>query len=136
MVILLILLLADAARPPKPDLARLTLEEGAALAAKAKLPLLVWVGGHYDPLLIAQLPKCVQIRVETYKGSADKGVVCAPLHGGGPLGLLSPAWPVARRLIPVSEASVDNMLRELSGAWLRVPVSAAPAFFAPRTANC
>lgn len=132
--ILVLLLFADA-RPPKPNLSTLTLEEGASLAAKSRLPLLVWVGNFDDAELRSRLPKCVQVRVPTWKGSADKGVVCAPLHGGGPLGLLSPAWPHARRLIPASEADVGTVLRELSGEWLHVPV-VAPVFFAPRAASC
>lgn len=113
------------ARPPKPkpDLARLTLEEGAVLAAKARLPLFVWVGGYDDAELRSRLPKCVQVRVETWKGSADKGVVACPLYGGGPLGLLNPPWPHARQFIPAKEAGVDEVLKELLGAWLR---SAAP----------
>ena len=115
------------ARPPKPDLARLTLEEGATLAAKARLPLLVWVGNYDDAELRSRLPKCVQVRVESWKGSAEKGIVCAPLYGGGRLGIINGPWPYARRLIPVAEATVDEVLKELSGAWMRTtPRSAAP----------
>ena len=126
---------AEEARPPKPklDLSRLTLEEGAALAAKGKLPMLVWVGNYDDTELRARLPKCVQVRVETWKGSADKGVVACPLHGGGPLGLLNPSWPVARRLIPAKEASVNTVLRELSGSWLREPQKQATTEARTRT---
>lgn len=117
------------ARPPKskPDLSRLTLEEGAALAAKARLPLLVWVGNYDDAELRSRLPKCVQVRVESWKGSAEKGIVCAPLYGGGRLGIINGPWPHSRRLIPAAEASSDEVLKELSGAWIRTtPRSAVP----------
>ena len=119
----------EEARPPKakPDLSRLTLEDGAALAAKARLPLLVWVGNYDDAELRSRLPKCVQVRVESWKGSAEKGIVCAPLYGGGRLGIINGPWPHSRRLIPVAEASADEVLKELSGVWLRTsPRSAAP----------
>ena len=161
MILFLLLLLADAppqttlplpVRPPqttlvapellrppkaKPDLERLTLQEGAALAAKAKLPLVVWVGSTYDDAEIrSRLPKCVQVRVEAWKGSGDHGIVCCPLHGGGPLGIVHPAWPHARRLIPKAEAKIDDVLKELSGDWLRQPRSEAPVMRGAAVRSC
>lgn len=116
--------------PKKP----LTLEQAAALAAKLKKPLVLWVGGYENAELRAQIDynlyhQVVHVRVETWKGSAEPGIVAAPLHQG---------WPHARRLIPAAEADASTVTRELVGEWLRptragasVPVQPSPPLLAP-----
>ena len=100
----------------------LSLEAGAALAARRGLPLVVWVG-HHDPASVRKrLPSAVHVDVETWKQSATPGVVVAPLYQG---------WPHARRLIPAAQADLATVLAEMAGDWLRVPVRPTPLYFAP-----
>lgn len=115
---------------PAPSPTR-TLEQAAAEAARLRQPLIVWVN-HADAELKAQLGDCIHVHVETYRLSAEAGVVACPLHQG---------WPHSRRLIPAREATQDTVTRELSGEWLREKISERQLpqrylFSSPRAAGC
>ena len=100
----------------------LSLEAGAALAARQRLPLVVWVGGHTHASVEKRLPPAVHVRVDAWKGDKTPGVLVCPIHQG---------WPHARGLIPAAQADLATVLAEMAGDWLRVPVRTSPLYFAP-----